>query len=320
MIYAMRSRHCLILTLLALSCSENGPISVLPSDASSPIVLASGQDQPWALTVDEDSVIWVNAGVADPGVFKVSKTGGPRVTLYQGPVGEVESIAVDATSVYFPTKDSIMAVPRSGGIPRALAATGRTRGVAIVNGEVYWVESSPPMPEHQQPIAKRVPTNGGTPTPIDLTTTLPPISDSAYVTSSAADGVFASIAPGGGILWLPTSGAPTFAPGVSDARSVAADQSTVYFTTGQGLHATARGAGVPRRIFSSSAALGVAVDESSVFVTEMGPHGSVRRVSKADSTVLTVASDQDAAHAVAVDAQNVYWDCINEGAIKTRLK
>jgi hypothetical protein len=64
----------------------------------------------------------------------------------------------------------------------------------------------------------------------------------------------------------------------------------------------------------------VTVDDSSVFVTETGPRGSVRRVSKADSSVLTLAQNQGAPHAIAVDARNIYWDCIDEGAIKTRPK
>ena len=75
--------------------------------------LASGQHDPVAITIDDTSVYWGNAGTQaagyqDGSLVKMALDGGSPIILATGG-GGVYGIAVDATSVYWTTQNNSVA-------------------------------------------------------------------------------------------------------------------------------------------------------------------------------------------------------------------
>ena len=86
-------------------------------DVGSVITLASGQNSPWAIAVDERNVYWTTGGTAngDGTVMKVSKDGG-SVTTIASAQPNPWGLAVDATRVYWtnhvPSSGTVMMAPK----------------------------------------------------------------------------------------------------------------------------------------------------------------------------------------------------------------
>jgi hypothetical protein len=102
-----------------------GTIMRVAIDGGTPTTLASDQTGPAAIALDPDFVYWTNAGQAESptgapigpsnatglSVMKVSRAGGPPVTL-ESNQNSPGFIAVDATSVYFCTADSLRKIAK----------------------------------------------------------------------------------------------------------------------------------------------------------------------------------------------------------------
>lgn len=310
----------------ACASSEETPPStnLTPDDAggetsvaAGSVVLASKQDKPWTIAIDANNVYWVNAGTLG-GLYKVPKGGGATTPLYEGAVAAIESVGVDSTSVYFVLDDAIVAVPIAGGPLRTVAsATGiGGSGVAVANGDVYWVTSTEPLKPSQ---LWRVSVNGGTPAAVALADELSP-RGGAYFIAAAADGVYAGFHMGG-VLRLPLDGAPPiYFPSRGPTKGIASDTTNVYFAAADTLTALPKGGGEATNLAPGGNPMGVAVDETSVYFNDNTPTGRVLKVQKAGGATAVIADQQGAPHAIAVDAASVYWNCIDEGTIKKSAK
>ncbi len=137
-------------TTIGESYEEYGACTVMTvsKDGGTPITLASGQSAPQGIAVDETNVYWTDYGPyeGDGGVggfkenegkvMKVPKDGGTPVTLASGqttPWG----IAVDATHVYWGTKNAVMKVAKDGGAPITLASGLQAADIAVDATSVY---------------------------------------------------------------------------------------------------------------------------------------------------------------------------------------
>ena len=86
-------------TIFKVPLGGGTPIGLIPTDA-----LVNGELSAQAITVDDESVYWVHPGTNDLGsVMKVPLGGGEPVTLAMIPGSDPDAIAVDTTSVYWPT-------------------------------------------------------------------------------------------------------------------------------------------------------------------------------------------------------------------------
>jgi hypothetical protein len=280
----------------------------------------SNQTQPWTFTLDNDNVYWVDAGTLG-GVYKVAKTGGAITTLYQGQMGEVESLAVDASSVYFPASGNIVAVPVGGGPARMITSSRVGRGVAVANGRLYWIEppAAPPAPGAGNSVTS-VPVGGGTPTTTPIPGGNPAVSDGAYFTVASADAVYASLMRGPGILRIPLDSSPPTILPVAATAGVAIDSSSVFFASTDTIDMVAKAGGTATHLAPALSAFGVAVDDSFIYVADNDQQQRVLKIAKAGGAVTVLADNQGSPHVVAVDEGYVYWNCIGAGEIKRMAK
>jgi hypothetical protein len=279
------------LVSLAIACSakEEPAANGDAGAASAPEVLASDHtDTVTVLAVDDNNVYWVNEGRSG-GVYQVGKSGGPVSTLYQGALGHVGSIGVDATSVYFPTGNAILAVSIGGGATRTLSAVptapGVTAAVAVESGRVYWHEVPPPGPTTAWSTLKSVSTNGDAPSQIELTNTdrlLP------------ADTILGA----GGVIYLgrlnnvvrvPLDGSPPSTIPLQVRNSlvtIAVSGSDLFYVRSDAIDSVPSGGGGSRDVAAVKSPFGLAVDESFVYTTTVLE--GVLKIPKAGGTPRTI--------------------------------
>ena len=121
-----------------------------------------------------------------------------------------------------------------------------------------------------------------------------------------------------------TSGAlNTLASGMSNARSVAVDATTVFWAQGQWngsetIQSIPRGGGATTQL-SAAGAYVIALDASYVYAAD-NHDGEILRVPKAGGIVEILASGQPHPFDVAVDGEAVYWSSETDAKVARVLK
>lgn len=316
----IQKMFCLVVAASALTSACDAKVD-LGSHASVPLtVLASNQNNPGAIAVDDNNVYWLNNSVPG-GLFSISKSGGAVKTIAADGFGGA-GLAVDSTTLYVPTGTNITAFALAGGSSKVLAPTLAGSSVVVVNGNAYWLEAST-LGSDRTLVAKKVAVSGGTPTVIPLPSTISPndnplAPDGAQLTATSY-AVFASLLDG--YLCIPLDGSePTFVaiPEFWSGGGIAADDTAIYFgilggvasipLTGGNLSYLAAVHGVPS----------VVSDGDFLYVADSNGDlpGRILKVAKDGGAVTTLANCPGAVRSVAVDATSVYWACTSEGTIK----
>jgi hypothetical protein len=228
---------------------SDGTIVALPLDSGAPVVLATAQDHPTTLAIDDRAAYWTAGGITGPdagttagSVLSVPLQGGTPSVLTSG-FGTPEAIAVHGDVVAFASATSgggsaIASVPRTGGAPTALATT--TAGVvavAVDGANVYWVEASSHGIDTSEADGRilSVPLTGGT--PVVLAASLPEPGKMVLLGSTlfwSNAGTFTNVASTalGGVWSVPTSGGASTAvvPNLLSAGPFAIDPAHVAWT------------------------------------------------------------------------------------------
>jgi hypothetical protein len=135
------------------SPGHNGSIVSVPLAGGTPRVLASDQDSPLAIAVDDTAIYWTAGGVTtidggtSDGVVLSMPLGGGTPTLLVSGLGMPTAIAVHegvvAFAAYTSSASAIGTVPSTGGTSTTLA-TGPTptTSIALDGTNVYWVQAS----------------------------------------------------------------------------------------------------------------------------------------------------------------------------------
>jgi hypothetical protein len=290
---------CMGLSVIGCSAKDGGA----GDQPGGPVVLASGQTNPWSIAIDNDNVYWINSGTLG-GVYKVAKTGGPVTELYRGEMNDIVSFGVDSTSVYFPTNEGIMAAPIGGG-PTRLVSPGGAIGVVVANGRVYWAEGGGGS---NPTVVKSAPTGGGTPTSM----TWPGSALSAIMAgagtfgTAASDAVYIALDGQGGIVRIPFDQGPltTLNANVALNGALGADSANVFFRATDTLDVVGKGGGNPVHLTAAPPIGGLVVDESFVYFYD---NGGIARLPKAGGPTAVVVTGS-ATHTIAMDAKNLYWN------------
>jgi hypothetical protein len=285
--------------------STSGPPCGTTADGGT-FVIANAAPLARAIVVDAENVYWLEfEGSNDPSplamppphgrVLQCSKCGcdQPTVLASGEPVGAMNGLAVDATSVYW-TNGDVMKVPIGGGQPTTLAVANATGILAVDPTSVYWADNQALM---------RVPIAGGTPT------TLVPRNVSA-IAVDAANVYFTTDQSLFKVSLL--GGAPTMLASGQFFGNIAVDTKYVYWTNVPGGAETQSIRKVPIAGGSTMTVvagldmlLGIALDATNLYFSDQFHVMKVALAGGTPTTLVTEMTDQP--FGVAVDATSVYW-------------
>lgn len=277
---------------------DAGTVSPAPPNAT---VITAGQNVPRDLHQDGDSLYWVNEGRRAeglPGVFKVSKSGGEAVTLFQGK--GVQALALDDANVYWTNAENgtVMRVPKSGGSPVAVAAEqDNVAAIAVDATHVYWIagEAIVRVEKEGGKPPKPVVEGFGQPTGLAV--------DDAFVYSySTLSGKLSRVPKKGG------AAKPVVTEDVT-LHAFFADDRFLYWSIGSEgkaeLKRLAKAGGKPSSVVTGqSIPGGLAQDGSSIYWTN---GDAIFRADKSGGGATKIVDKTDRAISLAVDATNVYW-------------
>ena len=266
------------------------------------VTLASGQDYPYAITVDSENVYWSTFGTYgsnDGTVMKVSVDGGAPVQLasHQGAPG---SIGVDATSIYWSTA-ALMKVSKGGGTPVVLANGISNDPIAVGPKGVYGFGSV-----NGQTSLVSVPLDGGTPTALVPSNVLAPSFESYGIVADASYVYWTNFMEPCPMMKVSLAGGnpQTLATVPGAGGAIALDATDVYFATSQGVYRVPLEGGDVATLAQGPNGPGIAVDDNNVYFTD---GDNILRISKCGTNLTTLATGQATTSALAVDSDSVYW-------------
>lgn len=280
-------------------------------DDATPVILASGEDHPAAISVDETSVYWI--GESRSAIHRINKIGGTITSVVTGQQG-IRRLFGDAEALYFLTDKQIKRVNKTGGDATTLftfadlgPAEVSTWRLTIDKDNVYFVGG----PGDDQLLKLRK--AGGNPMP--LTKIVMP-------TNLVSDGV--------NVYWADNysevkkvnvdGGEPRTIGECEDAAAVAVDSDAVYCSTSSGtIVRFAKTDGAMTTIGSVANAQfdQLAVDQNSVYALSV-LFGIYRFDKKGGEPLKVVPINREQVSFV-IDERYLFWSNYAQGTI-TRMR
>jgi hypothetical protein len=273
-----------------------------------PFALATGQDQPWGITLGSSNCYWTNRGNGT--VMTVSAAGdGGTASVVATAQNSPTSIATDAMNVYWVDTEgsgSVLACALGGCTsPTALAASQSSPwGLAVPasGGAVYFTAGASAWSVSLEDAGVGA-IGTETATPYAIAT------DGANVYwSDSAGGVYKCASSGC------TTPVQLSAPTGQPSYGIALDATNVYFTVGAGsggggIWRVPKAAGPASQMALASAPYGLACDAVTSFVYWTDTENStVMKMTTVDGgSPVTVASGQNNPTEIVLDSTYVYW-------------
>jgi hypothetical protein len=274
--------------------------------ANAATVLASGENAPGTIAVDDTTVYWTT----QTAVRRVAKNGGTATALFSGQ-DHPDWLNADATSLYWTTKTAnkdLLSGAKAGGQTTTVASG--LGGSLLIDGDfAYWIQAGTSSGN----VIVRQPKAGGG--------TLETIASQNNLGQIVADDSFLYWAEGymGRIQRVAKTGGSIMDIRPKDPQTTIVarlDATDVYFatfgTTAQSsavLHLPKGGGTTSTLAMGLDLPSDMAVTDDAVYVVALGDvstSGALVKLSKADgSTVFKIPSHH--AYALALDAQYVYW-------------
>jgi hypothetical protein len=292
-----------------------------PATAPVPGVIASGQDSPGAVILDENNVYWVNTATGSHGsVMRLPKTGGEPQALASEqsfPLG----LVVDDEAVYWTDmgirngEGKVMRVAKAGGTPVELVAGLDGPGrLAADEDHLYWTIRSKGV--------MRVAKSGGEPEVL-----VPASALSAGIAVDARSVYFMDVSAGE-IRSIPKAGgdvATVASVPQADLSYLETDGENVYWHNGgvDSLWQVKATGGTPSVLFPASQELRhFVVTPDKVFIALLGqPEGtppgpsSIIELDRASGNSRSITPAAAGNWGVAVDEQTVYWTNNSSGTV-----
>jgi hypothetical protein len=278
-----------------------------------PTLISGDQDQPSEVTVDDESVYWVNNYSA---VQKVSKAGGAPTTIATGRA--IYRLFVDKDYLYFSALGEIRRVNKNGGDPITIATVPSMGyqgypSLAMDETNIYFMDA---IDDYRYKVVK-VSKSGGAPVTlasrkIYLPTGL--VSDGAnlYWTDLASSTV----------KRVNVNGGPTVIFGTcNNPAGIAADADRVYCLrkSGEvvGFRKIGGGSIKPSAVGNYYPAGGMPQDEMNVYFMsfQKGTYGIYKVGKKGGGAALSMPMSYMQSTSLAVDDTSIYWTNYNQGTV-----
>ena len=231
---------------------DGGFVRAIPIGGGTVTTLASEQNYPDSIAVDDANVYWANQTTGR--LRKTGLAGGPPVDVFSATGFAIYGVAVDATHVYWTGSDKLFAMPVAGGAPATLASgLDAPGGIALVGDEV--------VVRVAQAI-DQVPTAGGAVTVV--TTAQKP----QAIAADAAN-VYWTESDSGAVMQAPRAGGTpiTLATGQNEPFGIAVDDRFVYWVTFFGdtiMRCPIGGGGVEQLAKDVHGPVAIAVDDTHI--------------------------------------------------------
>jgi len=128
----------------AYAGNSTGVVAKVPVLGGPQIVLASGEEYPFAIAVDGSQVYFTNYG----STIRALPLGGGSVRTLADAQSGPASIAVDSTHLYWVNSDindasmtghsAVMKMAKAGGVPVEVAPSNAAENIALGGGRIFW--------------------------------------------------------------------------------------------------------------------------------------------------------------------------------------
>lgn len=287
-------------------------------------VIASAQERPAALELDDEAVYWSAQGSFREASGSVNRApkGGGAPTVIASEQALTLGIAVDATSIYWanlgftPGSGAVMRAPKLGGPATTLAEGQSTPFPIVIDGEwLYWANQGDP-PDYAEGAIMRFATAvpGAAPEPLLVVTGRPNSlcvgEDTIYFTvirpEDGVRGSLQALAKGA----APGEPATVIADDLEAPSGLLCMPENVYIRTSSSILAFPVAGGAPSTIVDemTEPAIRLASDGTTLYWTAASPSNQTVEAAALDgSSRRVIASGQTNVVDVAVDDASVYW-------------
>lgn len=280
--------------------------------AASPITLASGQNAPFGIAVDDGFVYWTNYEGGT--VMKVSKSGDGSPTTLASGQGHPHSIAVDADAIYWTNVSggTVVKMDKSGGALIIASGQDSPYGIAVDGDAIYWVNAGGTVMKAGKAdgVVTTLASGQGNPFGIALASNI------VYWTN-ISDGTVMKVGKSGGMPIV-------FASGQNSPHGIVVDNNAVYWTNDVSdgeVMAAGLTSGAPVVLAADqNKPLGIAIDDSAVYWANFVSGGNVNRIRINEGDPIGLISDQDSPGGITADDIAIYWTTNGGGTVMKLVK